>query len=294
MKHILKLGLLCLSLNAFSAADTAPSEWKKWVSEKQELLKPEFAGPTAQDLIHLKKDTEMFANPDGKGSYEYQTTEKPETVFSVKWDGANKLHIKHKGKSRVLKTKNKDGGIVFPQMIIQPGMAIDGFHAKGAPNITLFLFDSRREGIDAARKFEAFAYDPAFKVNAVFTPQKTPEKVKIVRTRGDAKEWTQVGVLNFKIGTKEESLKVFDNGSSSKELFLMFHDATNGAETYGGGRYLDVEIKKLISELKPGENLTLDFNYAYSPMCSRSKAFMCPVPHDRIVSKISAGEKKIH
>ena len=75
-------------------------------------------------------------------------------------------------------------------------------------------------------------------------------------------------------------------------VFLPFKDATNGPETYGGGRYLLDTIKHadLGSE---DERLVLDFNYAYNPSCAYNPRWHCPLspPENTLPVEIRAGEK---
>ena len=70
------------------------------------------------------------------------------------------------------------------------------------------------------------------------------------------------------------------------ELFIAFQDATSGRETYGAGRYLDLE---------PDEDGTyaLDFNLAYHPSCVYSPNFSCPLTpaENRLPVRIEAGER---
>ena len=54
-------------------------------------------------------------------------------------------------------------------------------------------------------------------------------------------------------------------------LFLHFTDKTNGSETYGGGRFLDLRIPE-------GNTLVLDFNKAYNPYCAYNNGYSCPIP----------------
>ncbi len=74
------------------------------------------------------------------------------------------------------------------------------------------------------------------------------------------------------------------------EFFLPFTDATNGTDTYGGGRYLDLHLTP--DELKGGW-LTIDFNRAYNPWCAYKEGYNCPVPppENRISVPVEAGEK---
>jgi uncharacterized protein (DUF1684 family) len=101
------------------------------------------------------------------------------------------------------------------------------------------------------------------------------------------------GVLSFIINNELYSLNVYQSApdSDSKNepdyLFLPFLDATNGIETYGGGRYIDLSI--------PDNNqLIIDFNTAYNPYCAYNEKHSCPiVPRENYLPlKISAGVKR--
>lgn len=69
-------------------------------------------------------------------------------------------------------------------------------------------------------------------------------------------------------------------------LFLPFLDDTNGDDTYGGGRYLDLRIPD-------GNTIIIDFNKSYNPYCVYNEKFSCPiVPRvNRIAMAVNAGEK---
>jgi uncharacterized protein (DUF1684 family) len=55
------------------------------------------------------------------------------------------------------------------------------------------------------------------------------------------------------------------------DLFIPFKDLTSGKDTYGGGRYLDVQIPE-------GNTLILNFNTAYNPYCAYTDGYFCPIP----------------
>ena len=101
------------------------------------------------------------------------------------------------------------------------------------------------------------------------------------------------GVLSFMINSKSYALNVYqaapdpDSKTESDYLFLPFLDATNGIETYGGGRYIDLSIPD-------GNLLTIDFNTAYNPYCAYNEKFSCPiVPRENYLPlKINAGVKR--
>ena len=101
------------------------------------------------------------------------------------------------------------------------------------------------------------------------------------------------GVLSFTINNESYTLNVYqgapesDSESESDYLFLPFLDSTNGTETYGGGRYIDLTIPE-------GNQMTVDFNKSYNPYCAYNEKFSCPiVPRENYLSlKINAGIKR--
>jgi uncharacterized protein (DUF1684 family) len=68
--------------------------------------------------------------------------------------------------------------------------------------------------------------------------------------------------------------------------FLPFTDETNGMESYGGGRYIDLNVPK-------GNKLIIDFNSAYNPYCAYNDKYSCPiVPRENYLkTRIEAGVK---
>ena len=72
-------------------------------------------------------------------------------------------------------------------------------------------------------------------------------------------------------------------------MFLPFLDATNGVETYGGGRYLDMKVPK-------SNEVIIDFNKAYNPYCVYNHEYSCPIVplENELDVEINAGVKKYH
>ena len=100
------------------------------------------------------------------------------------------------------------------------------------------------------------------------------------------------GIAHFKLNGQQYQLEVYqtpelmDEAGYEDYLFLPFQDETNGDETYGGGRYLDLRIPE-------GDSLTIDFNRAYNPYCVYNKKYSCPlVPRqNHLKARIFAGVK---
>lgn len=85
------------------------------------------------------------------------------------------------------------------------------------------------------------------------------------------------GYVTFTLAGKDFRLPVYQSKDLMQTdeyadyLFFPFTDETNGKETYGGGRYIDLRIPK------EGDNLVIDFNMAYNPYCAYSSRFSCPL-----------------
>jgi uncharacterized protein (DUF1684 family) len=72
---------------------------------------------------------------------------------------------------------------------------------------------------------------------------------------------------------------------------MPFMDSQAGRETYGSGRYLDIE------EQPEGNSIYLiDFNAAYNPYCAYGKGYSCPMTprENRLGIPIPVGEKSFH
>lgn len=133
---------------------------------------------------------------------------------------------------------------------------------------------------DRFRKdFESLDFFPA-DTNYVITAEfiRTPDAVPfLMPTTTDRKsEEVVYAKVKFVLQGKPFTLEVYQNAELMKEegyenyLFLPFTDLTNGEETYGGGRYLDLRIPK-------GNSIILDFNRAYNPYCAYNKKYSCPL-----------------
>lgn len=142
--------------------------------------------------------------------------------------------------------------------------------------------------------FDFYEPDSTFRVKCNFTKTNSQSTFKIPTVDGKQKEYFKYGILNFKIKGKTLQLNVYQSLSLMKiptyknYLFVPFKDLTSGAQTYGGGRYLDFET----TDIK-GDIVILDFNKAYNPYCAFSSGFSCPIPpkESHLKARIEVGEK---
>ncbi len=81
-------------------------------------------------------------------------------------------------------------------------------------------------------------------------------------------------------------LQALDGGERG-ELWLVFGDATNGSDTYGGGRFLYTEAPDADGRV------VVDFNRAYNPPCVFTPYATCPLPwaENRLAIRVEAGER---
>lgn len=107
----------------------------------------------------------------------------------------------------------------------------------------------------------------------------------------------RVGTLRFQAGGRECSLSVLGLLGYGSGLFIPFRDATSGAETYGGGRYLADTVKctdgGCLVVTPSALDVVVDFNYAYHPSCVYDARWACPLapPENRLPVAVRAGER---
>ncbi|HEV2006583.1 MAG TPA: DUF1684 domain-containing protein [Candidatus Limnocylindrales bacterium] len=97
----------------------------------------------------------------------------------------------------------------------------------------------------------------------------------------------RAGIFRFEVnGVPSTLIGYAFEGSKSGSVFLPFLDDTSGTETYGAGRYLDLEPEEAGSYV-------LDFNLAYHPSCVYDARFSCPLTpaENRLGVRIEAGER---
>lgn len=84
------------------------------------------------------------------------------------------------------------------------------------------------------------------------------------------------------------TLQAYKREKNEEDLWLPFKDQTNGKETYGAGRYIDLSG---INEMEG--KWIVDFNQAYNPFCAYSENYVCPFipPENWLNIEIKAGEK---
>lgn len=136
--------------------------------------------------------------------------------------------------------------------------------------------------------------DSTFKVKSSFMKTTDKATFKMPTSDGKQKEYFKYGTLTFTLKGQIQQLNVYRSLALMKMpqyknyLFVPFKDQTNGTETYGGGRYLDLQTTDI-----QADTLVLDFNKVYNPYCAFANGYSCPIsPQDNHLKiGIEAGEK---
>jgi uncharacterized protein len=138
-----------------------------------------------------------------------------------------------------------------------------------------------------------YPVDARYKTTATLTPITNKQVVLLGTNDGKEQRYVQYAYADFDLGGYHNRLlilEMIDMGPFRGKLFLAFGDETSAVETYGAGRYLDLNKT-------PGANtITLDFNLAYNPYCAYSEKFSCPLPPTENLLKVAirAGERLYH
>jgi uncharacterized protein (DUF1684 family) len=135
--------------------------------------------------------------------------------------------------------------------------------------------------------FDGLSYypeNPALRFELDVEPFDRHEEVTMQTSTGDVAEYLRWGRIEFEVEGQPAALTVYAGRAGG--FFLPFMDATNGVETYSGGRYLEIEPL-------PSGKFLVDFNMAYNPYCAYNAYWSCPIPpeENRLKVAIRAGEK---
>lgn len=142
------------------------------------------------------------------------------------------------------------------------------------------------------KSLDFFKVDSSFVVEATFERAIDEKPFKMKTTTDRLPEYVKYGEIAFDLKGENYRLNVYQNLDLKDDdgfedyLFLPFLDDTNGDESYGGGRYIDLKIPE-------GNTMIIDFNTAYNPYCAYNEKYSCPiVPRQNYIDQeVRAGVK---
>ena len=113
-----------------------------------------------------------------------------------------------------------------------------------------------------------------------------PSNFQIPTSDGKLRPAHRAGILAFDLGGERALTAYTFDGGDGESLFVPFLDPGSGTDTYGAGRYLDLDPED-------DGTYTLDFNLAYHPSCVYDARFSCPLTprENRLPIRILAGER---
>lgn len=291
--------IAALAFTGFAAADAVlpPVDAEaKWRAEIEEANDAYAKRPTAilkiDDAIYLHAGQDAWLTIGEDGEYLWTTT-RPKS-----------LHYGHVVAGADLKSALFDLGSERPAVdLVAEGVSPHALSDTARVSAGVAQIEPGKDGMrvavyndanEAAAKFtglDYYPYDPGFVVDAKFEPAAKLEPKVFQTSRGWYKQFYYAGDAVFTLKGVEVRLPMYAGSDRPEEVdslaaFIM--DDTTGKETYGVGRYVDVEIAK---GALPAA-VTIDFNYLYNPNCARSEHYNCPVAVDRLKLPVTAGEKK--
>lgn len=137
------------------------------------------------------------------------------------------------------------------------------------------------------RSFQGLRYyseNPALRLRLPLDTDVPHDVIVMETSTGDQQTYARAGKVSFTVDGREVALYLYA-AEDAHQLFLPFRDATSGTETYGAGRYLEVEARE-------DGTVVVDFNYAYNPYCAYNEQWSCPIPpvENWLRAPIRAGE----
>lgn len=144
----------------------------------------------------------------------------------------------------------------------------------------LRVWDEKNPAIEAFKGFEYYKPNANMIFEGDFAYYDTKKEVAVKSQLGVNANTNFIGKVTFIFNNETYSLEVGSSG------FTMVGDLTTGNDTYGGGRYIYLDLPETNGKV------TLDFNYLYNPPCSYNSYTTCLYPprQNHLPFEILAGE----
>ena len=147
--------------------------------------------------------------------------------------------------------------------------------------------DKAQKGVfDSLRYFDP---NPAYRIVADLEWMNNAPAFSLPTTAdGQTQEYRRIAEASFQLGGKPQEVVLLESVERPDEpnMYLFFRDETSGEDTYGAGRYVEVEKRRK-------KTCIIDFNRAYNPYCAYNEYYVCPIPpkENYISVRVEAGEK---
>ncbi len=145
------------------------------------------------------------------------------------------------------------------------------------------------------RSLDFYPIDLKYIIETEFVKNEFPVPFEMATTTDRKPIYQKYGTLFFELNGISCELPVYQNMAENipeeykNHIFVPFTDLTTGKESYGGGRYVDLELPF-------DATVIIDFNSAYNPYCAYNHKYSCAVPpkENELKVAIKAGVKAFH
>lgn len=139
-----------------------------------------------------------------------------------------------------------------------------------------------------------FPFNVNYRVEATFELVKNTKLVEMQTSSDRIAKYDKYGIATFELNGETFQLAIYQSHRTrtmeayKNHLFLPFTDLTTGEESYGAGRYIDLEIPE-------GNTIIIDFNQSYHPYCAYTTGYSCPVtPRENFLdTRVAAGIRNL-
>jgi hypothetical protein len=149
---------------------------------------------------------------------------------------------------------------------------------------------------DERESFDGLSYYPVdadYRFELPLDEHEDKDTVTVGTSTGGERDYLEWGEFRFELDGETVTLQAYKSDPGDDRLWVPFRDATSGEETYGAGRYIDLEAD---THQRPDGTWVLDLNEAYNPTCAYSDQYECPLPptENWLEVPVEAGEKAYH
>jgi uncharacterized protein (DUF1684 family) len=282
---------LCCVLLFTAAAPTPEAAWKAGIAdENKDYAAIPHAMLKIQDSAYLGEGSRavLTGRKGEPGSWHWSLDPKAQGPLAISF-AKGRLSISHDGKSvdpaQVTKSIAIDKDVDIAGQPTQVQAGVNGWR--------IFVYNQQNPAAKNFKGVSYYPYDPAFRVEASFRPDRALP-AKVFRTsRGTGKQFYHAGDAVFSLKGKSITLPFYTDSNRPaeiKDMSAFYTDELTGKGAYSAGRYVDVEGWRAF----PPAHVTIDFNLAYNPNCARSAHFTCPLAVDEIPLAMAAGERDPH
>jgi len=211
-------------------------------------------------------------------------------------DAANEIVLRGDGVPAVA------GSLVVEDAVVRLGEDVLADDLSGEPTVidlgSLRMYVIRRgerlglrvrdhasPALGAFEGMRHFPIDPGWRLRGRLEPAAAGHEIEIVDVTGTVSHEPTPGSVAFERDGATWRIEALP-GEKSGSVWLVFGDATNGHETYGGGRFVYTD------PVGADGSVIVDFNVAYNPPCVFAPYATCPLPppQNRLALRIEAGE----